>query len=137
LRRNIKPPVLDPFHTAAHIGRGSIPEYKGYLELIWFREGLTLGVTLNYIHSLDDNPAFTTDGEPRKVDSWTTLDLVASYQWSTSQNTWLSNTTLTVGVDNATDEPPPFAAGAFADGYDTSLYSLEGRRFRISLSREF
>ena len=130
--------LVDPRAAGGNIiGRGSIPEYKGYLELIWIHKGLTLGGTVNYIHSLDDNPAFTLDGEPRKVDSWTTLDLVASYRWSSSEDVWLGNTTLTVGIDNVTDEAPPFAAGAFADGHDSSLYNLEGRRFRISVSREF
>lgn len=130
--------LVDPRAAGGNIiGRGSIPKYKAYLELIWQYQQLTLGGTINYIHSLDDNPAFTTDGKSRTVDAWTSLDLVASYHWPDTANAWLSNTTLTVGVDNVTNEAPPFAAGAFADGYDSSLYSLEGRRFRISMSREF
>ena len=129
---------VDPRAAGRNIvGRGSIPEYKGYLELLWQHERLLLGATVNYVHSLEDNPAFTIDGQPRRVDAWTTLDLVASYTWSSSENVWLSNTTLTVGIDNVTDEAPPFAAGAFADGYDSSLYSLAGRQIRVSVSREF
>jgi iron complex outermembrane receptor protein len=130
--------MVDPRAAGGNIiGRGSIPRYKGYLELIWLRKGLTLGGTLNYTHSLDDNAAFTDDKKSREIDSYTTLDLVASYRWPSTAGVWLSNTTLTVGVDNVSDEAPPFAAGAFADGYDTSLYSLAGRRYRIALSREF
>lgn len=63
------------------IGRGSLPRYIGYFELIWIRQGLTLEGTLNCIHSLDDNTALTDDGKSLKVDSWTTLDLSASYRW--------------------------------------------------------
>ena len=130
--------LVDPRATGGNvIGRGSIPEYKAYLSLLWQHKALTLGGTLNYIHSLDDNAAFTRDGKPRTVDAWTSLDLVASYRWPAHTNIWLSNTTLTVGVDNVSNEAPPFAAGAFADGYDSSLYSLEGRRYRVSISREF
>lgn len=130
--------LVDPRAVGGNIiGRGSIPEYKAYLELIWQHKELTLGGTLNYIHSLDDNTAFTNDEKSRKIDSWTTLDLVASYNWPTTASAWLSNTTLTLGIDNVFDTLPPFAAGAFADGYDASLYNLEGRRFRVSLSREF
>jgi iron complex outermembrane receptor protein len=91
----------------------------------------------HYTHSLDDNAAFTDDKKSREIDSYTTLDLVASYRWPSTAGVWLSNTTLTVGVDNLSDEAPPFAASAFADGYDTSLYSLAGRRYRIALSRDF
>ncbi|HKK17611.1 MAG TPA: TonB-dependent receptor, partial [Opitutales bacterium] len=118
-------------------GPGSIPEYKGYARLVWSRGGLTLGGTVNYIHSLDDNAIMTTDSKPRKVGAWTTLDLVVQYAWTSRENNWLSGTTLTLGIENATDEPPPFAAGAFADGYDSSLYSLEGRRISLSVRREF
>ncbi|MGJ8653805.1 MAG: TonB-dependent receptor plug domain-containing protein [Opitutaceae bacterium] len=130
--------LVDPRAAGGNIiGRGSIPRYKGYLELLWIHKGFTLGGTLNYIHSLEDNPEFTIDGGPRKVDSWTTLDLVASYHWSDTSSKWLNDTTLTFGIDNVTNEAPPFAAGAFADGYDSSLYSLAGRRLRIGLSKEF
>ncbi|WPJ94487.1 TonB-dependent receptor [Coraliomargarita algicola] len=130
--------LIDPRASGGNIiGRGSIPEYKGYLGLLWQHQSLTLGGTLNYIDSLDDNPAFTTDSQPRKVKAWTTLDLVASYQWTGSAQTWLHNTKLVLGVDNVCNTPPPFAAGAFADGYDTSLYSLTGRSYRISIQREF
>ncbi|WP_158279917.1 TonB-dependent receptor domain-containing protein [Coraliomargarita sinensis] len=118
-------------------GPGSIPEYKGYARLIWNRGSLTLGATLNYIHSLDDNPIMTADSRPREIDSWTTLDLIAQYAWSTREIGWLSGTTLTLGIENVTDEAPPFAAGAFADGYDSSLYNLEGRRISLSLRKEF
>ena len=130
--------LVDPRASGGRIiGRGGIPRYKGYLELLWQHRGLRLGATLNYIHSLDDNPAFTTDGSPRTIDSWTTLDLVASYRWPADAGPWLSNTQLTLGIDNLSDAAPPFAAGAFADGYDSSLYDLAGRRFRIALTREF
>lgn len=118
-------------------GPGSIPEFKGYARLVWTSGGLTLGGTVNYIHSLDDNPAATDDGGPRKIDAWTSLDLVAQYRWLTNGKSWFSGTSLTLGIENVTDEEPPFAAGAFADGYDSSLYNLEGRRVSLSLSKEF
>ncbi len=130
--------LVDPRAAGGNIvGRGSIPRYKGYARFIWNHGNLTLGSTLNYIHSLNDNPAFTTDEQPRKVAPWASLDLLASYAWPATANDWLNNTRLTIGIENATDNPPRFAAGAFADGYDSSLYSLEGRRVSISLRREF
>ena len=108
-------------------GPGSLPEYKGYARLVWSYQNLTMGGTVNYIHSMDDNPLTTIDGLPREIDSWTSLDLVAQYNWSSEREDWLSGTTLTASIDNVTDEEPPFASGAFADVYDSSLYSLEER----------
>ena len=118
-------------------GPGSIPDFKGYARLVWTSGGLTLGGTLHYIHSLEDNAAATGDGQSRTIDSWTSLDLVARYRWGGSGADWLSNTTLNIGIENVTDEPPPFAAGAFADGYDSSLYDLGGRRLSIALTKSF
>ena len=130
--------LVDPRAAGGNIiGRGSIPRYKGYARLMWVQDGLTLGGTVNYIHSLDDNAAFTSDGGPRSIGSWTSLDLIASYNWAPNAGNWLGGSTVTLGIENVFDELPPFAAGAFADGYDSSLYSLEGRRISLSVSREF
>ncbi|MEO0509866.1 MAG: TonB-dependent receptor [Verrucomicrobiota bacterium] len=129
---------IDPAAPGGNIvGRGSIPRYKGYARFVWNHRNLTLGATYNYIHSLDDNTAFTTTGQQRKIDSWQSLDLVARYTWPESALDWLDGVTLTLSAENVTDEAPPFAAGAFADGYDRSLYSLEGRRMGITLAKDF
>ena len=86
---------------------------------------------------MDDNPSATDGNTARTIDSWTSLDLLASYAWPDNANDWLRNTRLTLGIENATDEMPPFAAGAFDDSYDSSIYSLEGRRISLSVNREF
>ena len=130
--------IVDPRQsTEAIAGPGSIPRYKGYAQLIWKYEALTLSGIINYVDDLDDNEAFTNDGDSREINSWTTLDLAGSYAWDNNANALLRNTVLTLGIENAFDEEPPFAAGAFADGYDSSLYNIDGRRISISLRREF
>lgn len=130
--------LVDPRASNENIaGPGSIPEYKGYARFTWAHQQLTVAATVNYIHSLDDNPSFTTNNTDRKIDAWTSLDLAAQYAWDSEAHWLFQNTTLTVNVENVTDEDPPFAAGAFADGYDASLYSLEGRRLMVSLNRRF
>jgi len=130
--------LVDPRASNENIaGPGSIPEFKGYARFTWSHDALTLGATLNYIDSLNDNPAFTTFNNKRRIDSWTSLDLSASYVWYDTAPTLIKNTTLNIGIENVTDEAPPYAAGAFADGYDASLYSLEGRRIFVSVSRRF
>jgi outer membrane receptor protein involved in Fe transport len=37
---------------------------------------------------------------------------------------WLNNTTITLGMQNVTDEDPPFVAGSFENGYDESLTTI-------------
>ncbi|MFT4901252.1 MAG: iron complex outermembrane receptor protein [Lentimonas sp.] len=128
----------DPRTSSESIaGPGSIPKYKGFAQASWNLDRLTLGATLNYIHSLEDNPSFTANNQPRKISDWTSLDLMLQYQWPENDSVWLSHTTLTLGVENVIDTQPPFAAGSYADGYDSSLYSLAGRRISLSIGREF
>ena len=130
--------LVDPRQsTEAIAGPGSVPRYKGYAQLIWNYNALTLSGIINYVDDLDDNEAFTNDGESREVNSWSTLDLAGSYQWDSNASVWLRDTTLTLGIENVFDEEPPFAAAAFADGYDSSLYTIDGRRISLSLRREF
>ena len=49
----------------------------------------------------------------------------------------LGGTTLTVGCNDVFDTPPPFAAGAFNDNYDTSLYTLRNRFVYGAISKKF
>jgi outer membrane receptor protein involved in Fe transport len=50
---------------------------------------------------------------------------------------WLNNTTVTLGLQNVTDEDPPFAAGAFENGYDETLANIKGRFWYVGLKKRF
>jgi outer membrane receptor protein involved in Fe transport len=50
---------------------------------------------------------------------------------------WLNNTTLTLGINNITDEEPPFVAGAFENGYDEQTASLKGRTWYVAVKKRF
>ena len=50
---------------------------------------------------------------------------------------WLNNTTIMVGLQNVTDEDPPFVAGAFENGYDESLDTIKGRFYYVQLKKRF
>jgi hypothetical protein len=48
---------------------------------------------------------------------------------------WLNKTTVTLGIQNITDEDPPFLAGSFENGYDESLATIKGRFWYVGLKR--
>jgi len=50
---------------------------------------------------------------------------------------WLSNTTLTLGLQNVLDADPPFVAGGFENGYDESLDTIKGRFWYVQLKKRF
>ena len=51
--------------------------------------------------------------------------------------TWLSNTTITLGMQNVLDADPPFVAGSFENGYDESLATIKGRFWYVQLKKRF
>jgi iron complex outermembrane receptor protein len=50
---------------------------------------------------------------------------------------WLNNTTVTLGMQNVTDEDPPAVAGSFENGYDESLTTIKGRFWYVGLKKHF
>jgi outer membrane receptor protein involved in Fe transport len=50
---------------------------------------------------------------------------------------WLNGTTITLGLQNVTDEEPPAVGGAFENGYDESLTDIRGRFWYIQLKKRF
>ena len=62
------------------------------------------------------------DGKEKNVVPVSTAEYGCSnWKW------WLNNTTVTLGMQNVTDEDPPFVAGSFENGYDESIATIKGR----------
>jgi outer membrane receptor protein involved in Fe transport len=72
------------------------------------------------------------DGSEKQVLPVSTAEYGCSnWQW------WLNNTTITLGLQNVTDEDPPFVAGSGANGYDESLATIKGRFWYVQLKKRF
>jgi iron complex outermembrane receptor protein len=72
------------------------------------------------------------DGKDKNVVPVSTAEYGCSnWQW------WLNNTTVTLGMQNVTDEDPPFVAGNFENGYDESLTTIKGRFWYVGLKKRF
>lgn len=118
---------------------GAVPEYRSYLSLSWEKGGWHLGSRIDYIDSLHEESEHVAGDGSRTIDEWWSLDLSGSYTWGPDAGDWLANTVLRVAVENVTDEAPPFAAsvGFNPSPYDSSLYSIEGRRYTVSVTRSW
>jgi outer membrane receptor protein involved in Fe transport len=99
-------------------GEYEYPEDRFTLTADWGNDRWGAYASVNYIGSFEDTPDANFDGvldydtnKTRKVDTFTTLNLQLRY-------TGFENVQLLLGLDNALDEDPPFAAG---DG-DSDLY---------------
>jgi iron complex outermembrane receptor protein len=138
----------------------AIPEFKMINRLTYQKGGFEFTAAVNYIDSYDDN-AGTAKSPIRKVGSWTTVDLQASYEFAftpedlpnyskdkggksvketvpgtlTGWKKWLNGTKITVGCLNVGDADPPFSN--IEEGYDTSTADPTGRFVYASLRKKF
>lgn len=105
------------------------------------RNGWSGRLILNYVDSYKN----TSVSPVEKIDSWTTLDLVASYSFSTEGGGVLEGTRLGFNVQNLFNEDPPFvrsfddrfAVTLAGTNYDASNHDPFGRVFRVSLTKEW
>jgi iron complex outermembrane receptor protein len=110
------------------------------------REWITLDLILNYTFNLPppapaEVPGFakdggknvrTKDGKEKQVFPVSTAEYGCSnWKW------WLNNTTIQLGMQNVTDEDPPFVAGNFENGYDESLTTIKGRFWYVGIKKRF
>jgi outer membrane receptor protein involved in Fe transport len=194
--------IAGEFLSTAFTLTSSLPRHRANFSLFYdgpantWMGGLDVGAVVHFISDYnDDNIDLTVSPKPnmpitggpnnpsvfpfraRNVDSWVTLDLIASYTFnlpppalaevpgfakdggknvrmkdgkekqllpmSTTEYScsnwrwWLNNVTIGAGLQNVTDEDPPFVAGSFENGYDESLATIKGRFWYIQLKKRF
>lgn len=109
------------------------------------RDWTTLDIIVNYTFSLPGRGASDAVAGSNKNGAVKAADSKekAMMPVSTAEyhpcgwRAWLNNTTVTVGMNNVTDEQPPFVAGAFENGYDESTANLKGRTWYVALKKRF
>ncbi|MGZ5894405.1 MAG: TonB-dependent receptor, partial [Caldimonas sp.] len=102
---------------------GIVPRFKSYLAVDWTRGPWNLVLAQNFQKGYNDL-AGTNEVVPRRVSSYTTYDLQASYS---AFKSWR----FTLGVRNLFDRDPPYSnAGgqtSFQSGYDNQYADPRGR----------
>ncbi|MDO8860221.1 TonB-dependent receptor [Haliea sp. E1-2-M8] len=118
------------FLDEASEGLGGIPEWKGQLGLRWKRERWHASYDIHHVSAMRE----TLPGSNlrRSISDWTVHDLQLSYVFEV-----LAGLRLTMGVDNAFDEPAPLAASAFNDNIDARTHDLKGRFWYTRISQRF
>jgi outer membrane receptor protein involved in Fe transport len=111
----------------------SIPQWRSNTYIGWALGRHEANVIVRYIDSYNDG---RTTGTIEKIDSWTTFDVQYSYDLTDHLN-FHGDTRMTLGLNNVTDEDPPFVSsnvsGGNDFGYDVKVHDPRGRMlyFRI------
>lgn len=136
-----------------NIGRDGAARWRGNLNVLWYYRQLNAGIAAYYVGAYADTGAFLSAGTPAaavpastiyaidginywKIVSSLTENAFVSYTWA-SQRAWLDGTNVRFGVNNITNQRPPFSSGVA--GYDTSVYQdlAQGRVWSVELSKRF
>jgi iron complex outermembrane receptor protein len=109
---------------------GMFPEWSAYLQLGWRFRGFSVGLNGTFLPSIDD----VTFGEPfYKVDSYNAWDLRLGYDFAGIG----PGVKLSVGVNNFTDEEPPYIESESNQNRDINTYDPIGRFYFAELSYKF
>ncbi len=92
----------------------------------WEYRGFSATGATNYSDDYSDVASVPN----RRVDSWTTYDLQVRYGWNAKRGR-LSNTSISLSVENVFDNDPPFLNNLIGIGYDQENADLDGRFVRL------
>jgi hypothetical protein len=124
-----------------HDDYGLFPEYRLFLNLGWTLGALSLNLNSTYIPSSDDATFGEPSGDPCRsggctsIDSYNTWDFRVGYDFTDFGI--LSGMKLAVGVNNFTDEEPPFIESEGNQSRDISSYDPVGTFYYVEASYKF
>lgn len=120
------------------VGDTSYAADKATFNVSYDWEDLNLVYRATYIGGLEYNAAdfqwgfdpAEVEGLVAKVDSFVYHDISATYNFST-------NSVVSVGIDNVTNELPPYIENGFNANTDESTYRLFGRGYFVKFTQKF
>ncbi|RUO37086.1 TonB-dependent receptor [Aliidiomarina taiwanensis] len=104
------------------LGMNGNPEWRATTSVNWRLNQWSVHARMKYVGSFESSWV-RSNGKNLPVPSWTTYDLLASYELSS--NSWADSTRLRLGVRNLADKKPPVNSGSF--GYISDVHSNRGR----------
>jgi iron complex outermembrane receptor protein len=115
---------------------GAFPELKTNFSTVWGYKGYNAGFNIRYINAYkecENGDCSVEDALSRKVDTNVTADLFVGYAVKSKAGA----TTITVGVNNITDQDPPLIYSGFLANSDASTYDYLGRYFYTRIAHNF
>ncbi|HEY8539288.1 MAG TPA: TonB-dependent receptor [Steroidobacteraceae bacterium] len=131
--QNLVPGLLpvEDLSGVYHDDYGLFPDWSAYLQLGWRFKGFSAGINATFLPSIDD---VTFGDPPFKVDSYRAFDLRFGYDFDQIGAPGLR---LGIGINNVTDEEPPYIESESNQNRDINTYDPIGRFYYAELSYRF
>jgi iron complex outermembrane receptor protein len=112
--------------SGASLGNYGFPKWKGSASVVWKKQDYSASLGYNFTSGyLED------ENDNNKVEPYQTFDARIGYRLP-----WF-DIDMMVGVNNITDEQPPFVLTSFENGFDRAIADIRGRMWFVELSRKF
>lgn len=109
-------------YAGRYSGTSAYADFRTYTSVSWTYKNMRAQVAHIYVPELDE---FTTP--VRSMDAYHQFDVAFSYDFSKFGNRWLQGLTVTAGMNNVFDEPPPFSQTEGNQNRDLRAYDPIGR----------
>jgi outer membrane receptor protein involved in Fe transport len=137
--------VQEGLVPADRIGRNGNPEWRYTVSLDWRLNNFFANASMRYVDeaydtsltqstSIEGPGTIVDDRKYWTVEDWTVYNLTLGYDFSSLDNR-ASGLILTAGINNLTDEEPPFADESY--GYFTRLHNTYGRVYWARVGYQF
>jgi iron complex outermembrane receptor protein len=111
--------------SGSALGNYGFPELKGSFGLVWKKERFSASAAWNYVDGYVENASGKT------IPCYDTIDLRVGYMIPKIE------AQLMFGVNNISDEQPPFIASSFETQSDRAITDIRGRMLWVELSKKF
>ena len=114
-------------NDVANGGKGAFPEWKSTFRTRFSADNFTVTYNMHYQSAVEDYAPVETNLS-NDVEAMVYHDISASY--------FLSNVTLSAGINNLTDKQPPYVSNG-TNGYLIRSHRLTGRQYHLTASLKF
>ncbi|MCM2311407.1 MAG: TonB-dependent receptor [Steroidobacteraceae bacterium] len=126
---------IDDLVGVYHDFYGLFPEWRAFLQLGWQMGGWSAGINGTFMPGVDDI-TFGVGASP-DVDSYNSWDIQLGYDFSESGIAGLDGLRINAGINNVTDEEPPYIESEGNQSHDIQSYDPIGLFYYVDLSYKF
>jgi iron complex outermembrane receptor protein len=126
---------IDDLVGVYHDFYGLFPEWRAFLQLGWQKGGWSVGLNSTFMPGVEDI-TFGKNVSP-DVDSYNSWDIQVGYDFSESGISGLGGLRISAGINNFTDEEPPYIESESNQSHDIQSYDPIGKFYYVDLAYKF